>query len=176
MHESCLCPLSPIQSSELTFSDVLSFLFVSVVQVYPRSAPRPKSHGIYYLKSINEHSNTLGRSHKNPTVRELCDKCYVAYSFEQTDTNCKAFCETLVTWYVWMTSPVMWCFFVNYVLLCLLQTLLNVRTDSKIAMVTHPVSMCQEAFIVIVKKDLLEEESTVKVRTTKKTTNLNYIW
>lgn len=29
--------------------------------------------------------------------------------------------------------------------------------------------MCQEAFIVIVKKDLLEEESTAKVRTTKKT-------
>lgn len=28
--------------------------------------------------------------------------------------------------------------------------------------------MCQEAFIVIVKKDLLEEESTAKVRTTKK--------
>ena len=36
--------------------------------------------------------------------------------------------------------------------------------------------MCQEAFIVIVKKDLLEEESNAKVRTTKKTTNLNYIW
>ena len=33
-------------------------------------------------------------------IRELCDKCYVAYSFEQTDTNCKAFCETLVTCYV----------------------------------------------------------------------------
>lgn len=65
--------------------------------------------------------------------------------------------------------------FVDYVLLCLLQTLLNVRTDSKIAMATHLVSMCQEAFIVIVKKDLLEEESTAKVRTTKKTTNLNYI-
>lgn len=28
--------------------------------------------------------------------------------------------------------------------------------------------MCQEAFIVIVKKDLLEEESTAKVRATKK--------
>lgn len=42
------------------------------------------------------------------------------------------------------------------------------RTDSKIAMATHPASMCQEAFIVIVKKDLLEEESTAKVRTTKK--------
>lgn len=32
-------------------------------------------------------------------------------------------------------------------------------------MATHPASMCQEAFIVIVKKDLLEEESTAKVRT-----------
>lgn len=42
------------------------------------------------------------------------------------------------------------------------------RTDSKIALATHPASMCQEAFIVIVKKDLLEEESTAKVRTTKK--------
>ena len=41
----------------------------------------------------------------------------------------------------------------------------------------HGNSSCvNEAFIVIVKKDLLEEESTAKVRTTKKKTNLNYIW